>query len=637
MTEIGSSQERNQYKDKENYQENFDSEKNSNFINNSNNVTEKNEKAEKKEFDFQEGKISSINLNNLNENDDLYLMILHRSLYILKKKFDLNQTGIKKIYEKFSEKNKYNKLLDSEKFVEVLHQIFKLCKVNFLDIKYPSDLFKAEIVEEYSEEKLNMVERQIKNFMIKSRKNFNDKFKYKKIEEFYEKFKQEKSESNRKNNFNNNNNNTNNNNNNNNNFFNNKNSINSGSNENIAIVKENNNTETNTENNNVNNSKILTEKSPKGNKLNESNANLNESKISNAKFDETKNSKASKKPDNKKLSAPKKNSIVKGKESSSKTLVSSSNDNNNNDESKITKIEELNAKIPKFEEKNTPNNNNNFNSFNKENLNTGNKNNSNEMEANNLVNTLQENSNIIDNSNFEGIESIQDFQTKKIDEELLSVVNDDNNDNKIRKKLIISDAIPLIIAEFIHENINIAILDMSDELKSDIRILFDKDIIKKIEEYSNYDLDSENALKMKEYLFERLNTEKNIKTYEDLLMTKKTQGENTNHIIHILDKLRHHLAILERKIRDLQIENDYNSNRNSGGNNNNGNRSTFIGGVLDENFILDKTNLNNVNISRAYKTKIPQKKSKKNKFKIKNYNIYRIKRRIKRRKSFANF
>ena len=130
----------------------------------------------------------------------------------------------------------------------------------------------------------------------------------------------------------------------------------------------------------------------------------------------------------------------------------------------------------------------------------------------------------------------------------------------------------------------------------------DKNIIKKIEENSNYDLDSEKALKMKEFLYEKLNTQKNIKTYEDLLLTKKTQGENTNHIIHILEKLRHHLAILERKIRDLQ----------NGDNNYIDNRSILIDGVLDEN-LNNKSNINNntSNLTRGYKTKIPQKKSKK--------------------------
>ena len=87
-------------------------------------------------------------------------------------------------------------MIDTEKLVEVLDKIFKLCKINFLDIKYPSDLFKAEIVEEYSEDKLNMVERQIKSFMNKNRKNFNDKFKYKKIREFYNQFLSERDHAN---------------------------------------------------------------------------------------------------------------------------------------------------------------------------------------------------------------------------------------------------------------------------------------------------------------------------------------------------------------------------------------------------------------------------------------------------------
>ena len=64
-------------------------------------------------------------------------------------------------------------------------------------------------------------------------------------------------------------------------------------------------------------------------------------------------------------------------------------------------------------------------------------------------------------ADFDKINNLQDFKTKKIDEELRSVINEDNNNNSSEitpKKFVISDAIPLIIAEFIHENINIAIL-----------------------------------------------------------------------------------------------------------------------------------------------------------------------------------
>jgi hypothetical protein len=77
---------------------------------------------------------------------------------------------------------------------------------------------------------------------------------------------------------------------------------------------------------------------------------------------------------------------------------------------------------------------------------------------------------------------------KKIIFELEIIIIKKNNYNNIDSfNFLIIDSIPLIFSEFIHKNLNIAILDMSNNLKTDLRALFDKDIIKKIEEINNYD------------------------------------------------------------------------------------------------------------------------------------------------------
>jgi len=529
----------------ENYNQNFSLDNNNNNLNYKTNNSEVNDPAasgKKDDFDYQENKINSINLNNLNETDNLFLMILHRSLYILKKKFELHKSEINSIYEEHSEKKKFNKILNTDNFIGVLHKIFKTCKVNFLDINQPSDLFKAEIIENYSEEKLRMIEKHIKSFMLRSRKYYNDRFKYKREKEFYEIFLKEK----------------------------------------VAVTNSLKKLDTENTTPNVNTisnavaSENPTPKNPaanskpgvskktssviKNNNLiegsggvnNPNNVSLNESRISKANNDPKKresnvnnstlkNSKAKKKDDSV-ISGTKNNNSKKpvSRQVSSKSLLGNEkqveddqdvvNDVENNVDNSSANLlqEDLHVK------NNIDNNKNpNVESFGVE---------KDIQEGLAAEAATKSSKNDLDFA----ADNIEDFRIKKLDDEIKTVILDDANNSELNLKLnkhasqenfvkyIIADAIPLIIADFIHENINIALLEMSDDLKSDLRGLFDKEIIKKIEEASQYDTEKERVLKLKEYLFEKLNTQKNIKTYEDLFLMKKTQGENTSHIINIL-------------------------------------------------------------------------------------------------------
>ncbi len=492
----------------------------------------------KNDFDYQENKINSINLNNLNETDNLFLMILHRSLYILKKKFEFNSEDINKIYDEHSEKGKFNKIINVENFISVLDKIFKTCKINFLDIYQPSDLFKAEIIESYSEEKLKMIEKKIKIFMLSSRKYYNDRYKYKRETEFYEIFNKEKEIN-----------------------------INLLNSQNEKLSKSN----KAAENPGVKNSSNKSPKKP-ANKLNES------TNIANASFNE---SKVSKFNDIKKKESNLNTSTVSNKNAKGNPAGNTSTKNLNeskdlgNSKSKIVTKNTLKknpaqeSSSKNFLENKEPLNDENPQNNLQEPENTFN--NENTLEKDVVKNETKEDNTILSDSNNSNknkkdiiydIQNIEEFRVKKLDDEIRSVILDNSvNENKnINVKYLITDSIPLIIADFIHENINIAILDMSNELKSDLRGLFDKEIIKKIEEASQYDPENETVLKLKEFLFEKLNTQKNIKIYEDLFLSKMMQGENTSHFLNILEKLRNHLSLIERKIRTLQNgDNNFNN------------------------------------------------------------------------------
>lgn len=590
----------------ENYNQNVSLDNNTYKINSSMDP----ENMKKEDFDYQENKINSININNINETDNLFLMILHRSLYILKKKFEINKNEIKNIYEEHSENNKFNKILNTDNFISVLDKIFKTCKINFLDINQPSDLFKAEIIENYSDEKLTMIEKQIKSYMLGRRKYYNDRYKFKREKEFYEIFLKEKDAV--------------------------SNSLKKATENTSNINTIANATSENPTPKTKTNSKPNTKKAA-NNKLNESvnnnanNVSLNESRVSKLNDPKKRESNANVNLKNAKANAGNTNSKILSRKES-EVGKSKKNDLVNNTKTNLKKravkqesSKSLLSKNKQEEDKDDDVNDDELNNDDananllEENLNVDTNADNENLFSNEKNNTLND-LNAKDNEAFGGknkndlffaIENLEDFRYKKLDDEIKTIILDDVNRNELNLKLngnsnqdnsvkyLIVDAIPLIIADFIHENINIAILDMSDDLKSDLRGLFDKEIIKKIVEASHYDIENERVLNLKEYLFEKLNTQKSIKTYEDLFLTKKTQGENTSHIVNILEKLRNHIFIIEKKIKSVQNDENYNNsafeknttiienflNLNKNYNNNPINNSGFINTKAQKAFI----------------------------------------------------
>ena len=70
-----------------------------------------------------------------------------------------------------------------------------------------------------------------------------------------------------------------------------------------------------------------------------------------------------------------------------------------------------------------------------------------------------------------------------------------------------------------------------------------------------FDLDEERANQIKELLFDKLNIDKNIRNYEDLLVKKKSSKENVIFIEKMLDKLRGQFDFVKNRLK--QIEEDH--------------------------------------------------------------------------------
>ena len=104
-------------------------------------------------------------------------------------------------------------------------------------------------------------------------------------------------------------------------------------------------------------------------------------------------------------------------------------------------------------------------------------------------------------------------------------INEDDMSVLNNIKLLYSDVIPLIIADFLQEylknNQNLALISTSNiedeenqKLNKNVKNLFDNEILKFYQNLAKFDPESENKEKVKNLLFDLMNTENQIKIYQ---------------------------------------------------------------------------------------------------------------------------
>ena len=145
----------------------------------------------------------------------------------------------------------------------------------------------------------------------------------------------------------------------------------------------------------------------------------------------------------------------------------------------------------------------------------------------------------------------------KISEDDMSILND--------KKLLYSDVIPLIIADFLQEylknNEYVSIVSTSNisedkenyKLSQEVKSLFDNDIIKFYNSLNKIDPNQESKEKIKNLLFELMNIENKIKIYQKLILEKTAKGNNVKHLMNMEKKLNEQKSILEKKINEFNL------------------------------------------------------------------------------------
>ncbi len=121
-------------------------------------------------------------------------------------------------------------------------------------------------------------------------------------------------------------------------------------------------------------------------------------------------------------------------------------------------------------------------------------------------------------------------------------------------KFIYSQTLPLIIADFVQKKINVGIISTNDELSKEIRNLFDSNIVKLISKLENLDPLEEIKRDIKNLLFEEMNLDQQLRTYENLLIEKKRTQESTKVVMDMINKLKFQKASLHQKINYLKKE-----------------------------------------------------------------------------------
>ena len=114
------------------------------------------------------------------------MSITSRSLYLLNRKWLLHENEITMLFNKVSSDK--NKKLSLNRFAEVIELLCKNLKLLFINYKYPSDIFKAELLHKpYEDEAFPFVLIKLKNFVSENLHRFNQatsqKFNYTSIDE----------------------------------------------------------------------------------------------------------------------------------------------------------------------------------------------------------------------------------------------------------------------------------------------------------------------------------------------------------------------------------------------------------------------------------------------------------------------
>ena len=199
---------------------------------------------------------------------------------------------------------------------------------------------------------------------------------------------------------------------------------------------------------------------------------------------------------------------------------------------------------------------------------------------------------------------------------LINIENDKNYDN-----ILYIETLPLIIADFIQQFPFYCIIETEDDLNEELSVLFDKELVEKINKYEESLKSKNEKIINKEYqnfLLRKNKIENNIKIYENLINEKKIKGENTSYLESMLEKLLMNNIIVQNKLSELKSQNrTIFEKEDQELNNNNNNKSNNIESNFETSNITSISKIENNNSNINSKTLNLKAKPKLNKVRIK--------------------
>ena len=170
-------------------------------------------------------------------------------------------------------------------------------------------------------------------------------------------------------------------------------------------------------------------------------------------------------------------------------------------------------------------------------------------------------------------EIISDFQKiseankKVVINELIYTVTEEDMTILTSNNLLYHGVIPLIIADFIQEymekNIKIGIIITNRNfyhekedliLEQNIKVLYDKEIMKLYSNLNKIDPNEEKDEDLRKLLFESNSIDNKIKLYNELIMENSKKGEDITHLTEMIKKLKEQKILYQKKISEINTK-----------------------------------------------------------------------------------
>ena len=170
-------------------------------------------------------------------------------------------------------------------------------------------------------------------------------------------------------------------------------------------------------------------------------------------------------------------------------------------------------------------------------------------------------------------EIISDFQKisennkKVVINELIYTVTEEDMTILTNNKLLYHGVIPLIIADFIQGNLEknnkIGIIitnrnffhEKEDlQLEKNIKVLFDKEIMKLYSNLNRIDPDEEKNEDLKKLLFESNSIDNKIKLYNELILENTKKGEDIHYLMEMVKKLKEQKILYQKRISEINTK-----------------------------------------------------------------------------------